>query len=256
MLLTVLGAALLASISDLSGLLLFWKKGWARRYSLFLVSFAAGALLGAAFLEVIPEALEEGGSFLGVLEGILVFYVLERVIFLHHVHVDGTVGHAAHPGEEDAHGPHGIHPSAYLMFFGNTLHDMVDGIIIALTFLVDFELGVLTTIAVVAHEFPAGIGEFSVLLHGGVKEAKAVLYVVLTILATPLGALTTLALASTVESVTGPLMALAAGGFIYIAAVDLIPETHREFNRRRSLVQGALLVFGILIIYLVGAFLG
>ena len=251
MILTVLGASLLASIADLSGLLLFWKKGWARRYSYYLVSFAAGALLGAAFLEVIPEALEHGGDFPAVIAGILLFYVMERVLFLQHAHVSEP---HAHEGVE-AHAPHGVLPSAYLMFVGNTLHDLVDGVIIALTFLVDFELGVLTAIAVIAHEFPAGIGEFSVLLHGGVKERQAVLYAVLTILATPLGALATLALSSQVELATGFLMAVAAGGFIYIAAVDLIPETHREFNRSRSLVQGSLLVFGIMLIYVLGAIL-
>lgn len=255
MLLTVLTASFAAAISDLSGLFLFWKKGWARKYSCSLVAFAAGALLGAAFLELIPEALEEGGSFLAVIVGILIFYVMERILFLHHVHIDDTHTHKGEDGDQN-HGSHGVMPSAYLMFVGNTLHDFTDGIIIALTFLADFRLGIVTTIAVVAHEFPSGIGEFSILIHGGIKEAKALFYTVLTILATPLGALTTMLLSEQVEPITGVLMSLAAGGFIYIAAVDLIPETHREFNRRRSLIQGVLLVLGILVIYFAGEFLG
>lgn len=246
MLITVLTASFLAAIADLSGLILFWRKGWAVRYSNFLVSFAAGALLGAAFLELLPEALERGGSFSMVIVGLLLFYVLERVLFLHHVHIDGT----------QPHGGNRVQPSSYLMFVGNTLHDFTDGIIIALTFLVDLKLGIITTIAVVAHEFPSGIGEFGVLIHGGVKELQALLYTVLSTLATPLGALLTLALAQRIEPLTGTLMSLAVGGFIYIAAVDLIPGTHREFDRRRSLIQGGLLVLGILVIFLVGELLG
>lgn len=244
MLATVLIASFLAAVADLSGLILFWKKGWAVRYSNFLVSFAAGALLGAAFLELLPEALERGGSFSVVIVGLLLFYVLERVLFLHHVHVDSTQPHG------------GVQSSSYLMLVGNTLHDFTDGIIIALTFLIDFKLGIVTTIAVVAHEFPSGIGEFSVLIHGGVKELQAFLYTVLSTLATPLGALLTLVLAQKMEPLAGILISLAVGGFIYIAAVDLIPETHREFNRRRSLIQGGLLVLGILVIFLVGELLG
>jgi zinc transporter ZupT len=108
----------------------------------------------------------------------------------------------------------------------------------------------------VAHEFPSGIGEFSVLIHGGVKELQALLYTFLSTLATPLGALLTLVLAQKIEPLAGILISLAVGGFIYIAAVDLIPETHREFNRRRSLIQGGLLVLGILVIFLVGELLG
>lgn len=247
MFITVLTASFLAAVADLSGLILFWRKGWAVRYSNFLVSFAAGALLGAAFLELLPEALERGGSFSMVIVGLLLFYVLERVLFLrHHVHIDST----------QPHGGDGVQPSSYLIFVGNTLHDFTDGIIIALTFLVDLKLGVITTIAVVAHEFPSGIGEFGVLIHGGVKELQALLYTVLSTLATPLGALLTLALAQRVEPLAGTLLSLAVGGFIYIAAVDLIPETHREFDRRRSLIQGGLLVLGILVIFLVGEFLG
>lgn len=238
--LPVLGFAFLASIADLSGLFLFWKRGWASRYSNLLVSFAAGALLGAAFLELIPEIQDWGGSFSMILGGILFFYLLERVLFLYHCHD----GHCE------------VHPFSYMMLVGNTLHDFIDGVIIALTFLVDFNLGVVTAIAVIAHEFPSGIGEFGVLLHGGFKEMQALLYTILTILATPVGALVTLSLAGRIEGVMGTLLALAAGGFIYIAAVDLIPETHREFNRRRAFVQGILLVTGILIIYLVGRFLG
>lgn len=238
--LTTLFFAFLASIADLSGLFLFWKRGWAARYSNLLVSFAAGALLGAAFLELLPEVLEWGGGFGFVLVGILLFYLFERILFLYH----------CHDGQCD------VHLFSYLMLVGNTLHDFIDGVIIALTFLADFNLGVVTAIAVIAHEFPSGIGEFGVLLHGGFRESQALLYTILTILATPLGALVTLSLAGRVESIMGSLLALAAGGFIYIAAVDLIPETHREFNRRRSLVQGILLVTGIMVIYLVGQFLG
>lgn len=238
--LTILFFAFLASIADLSGLFLFWKKDWASRYSNLLVSFAAGALLGAAFLELLPEILDWGGSFGVVLFGMLLFYLFERVLFLYHCH-DGQCE---------------VHTFSYVMLVGNTLHDFSDGIIIALTFLADFNLGVVTALAVIAHEFPSGIGEFGVLLHGGFKELQALLYTVLTILATPLGALVTLSLAGRIEAFMGTLLALATGGFIYIAAVDLIPETHREFNRCQSLVQGILLVAGILIIFLVGKLLG
>jgi len=240
MLLTVLGAAFLASVADLSGLFLFWKKGWATKYSYFLVSFAAGALLGAAFLELLPEVIAKGGSLSTALLGIIFFYLIERVIFIYH----------CHNGECD------VHTFSWLMIIGNTLHDFVDGVIIALAFIVNPGFGLVTTIAVVAHEFPAGIGEFSVLIHGGFKERQALLYTVLTIIATPLGALAAWLLAPQIEPVIGTLLALGAGGFIYIAAVDLIPETHREFDRQRSIIQGALLILGISFIYVVGALVG
>lgn len=239
MLSTVLGAAFLASIADLSGLFLFWKKGWAKQHSHLLVSFAAGALLGAAFLELLPEMLEAGGSFGAVLLGILFFYLVERVIFLYHCH----------------NGYCEVHAFSWMMLIGNTLHDLVDGVIIALAFMIEPEFGVVTAVAVIAHEFPAGIGEYGVLLHGGFKERRALLYTALTILATPAGALLAWLLAPQIEPVTGTLLALATGGFIYIAAVDLIPETHKEFDRRGSLIQGALLIMGILLIFAVGAFL-
>ncbi len=240
MLLTVLGAAFLASIADLSGLFLFWKKGWAKKYSNLLVSFAAGALLAAAFLELLPEAIKNGGSLSTVLLGIIFFYLIERVIFLYHCH-DGKCT---------------IHTFSWVMLIGNTLHDFVDGVIIALAFIVDPGFGMVTALAVIAHEFPAGIGEFGVLIHGGFGEMRALFYTVLTILATPLWALTAWLLASQIEPVTGTLLALAAGGFIYIAAVDLIPETHQEFDRRRSIMQGVLLILGILVIDVVGKLLG
>lgn len=252
---TILLSAFLASIADLSGLFLFWKRGWASRYSNLLVSFAAGALLGVAFLELLPEVLEWGGSFAFVLLGILLFYLLERVLFLYHCHDDQCEVHTIVQSEiaEDA---EQTRTFSYMMLIGNTLHDFIDGVIIALTFLVDLQLGMITTIAVIAHEFPSGIGEFGVLLHGGFRESQALLYTVLTILATPLGALVTLSLAGRIEGVMGTFLALATGGFIYIAAVDLIPETHREFNRPRALAQISLFGFGILVIYLTGQLLG
>lgn len=252
MFLTVLTAAFLASIADLSGLFLFWRKGWAVRYSNFLVSFAAGALLGAAFLELLPEVLHEGGSFSLVVLGILLFYFLERIIFLHHSHPD----HFHQTGDQHLHERGEVRPYTYLMLAGNTLHDFVDGAIIALTFLIEPALGLVTTVAVIAHEFPSGIGEFSVLIRGGFRTTQALLYTVLTILATPLGALLTLLASGWIEPATGVLLALATGGFIYIAAVDLIPEMHREFDRRRSVLQGIFLVFGILVIYGVGLLAG
>ncbi len=238
--LPVVTFSFLAAIADLSGLFLFWRRGWAARYSNLLVSFAAGALLGAAFLELIPEVLEWGGSLALILLGILLFYLMERVIFLYHCH----------------NGKCSVHVFSYLMVVGNTLHDFLDGVIIALTFLIDFRLGVVTALAVVAHEFPAGVGEFSVLLRGGFKETQAILYTFLSILATPLGALTTLLFSGRIEGVMGPLLALATGGFIYIAAVDLIPETHQEHSRRQSLIQGMMLVAGILVIWIGGCLLG
>jgi zinc and cadmium transporter len=232
--------ALLASVADLSGLLLFWKKGWAKRYSRLLVSFAAGALLGAAFLDLLPEVLEHGGDLSFILLGLLLFYLLERIIFLYHCHHDRCDFHAF----------------SYMMLVGNTLHDFTDGVIIGLAFLVDFNLGVVVSLAVIAHELPSGVGEFSVLIHGGFKEREAFLYTALSILATPLGTLVTILASSAVEEAMGTLLALATGGFIYVAAVDLIPETHEEHGRQRSVLQGICLVLGTLVVFLVGEILG
>jgi zinc and cadmium transporter len=193
-------------------------KGWL----LYLVSFAAGALLGDVFLHILPEMSENGlGAKEGVyiLSGILIFFALERVVWWHHSHSD-------HKEE--------IHTMVYVTQVGDTLHNFIDGVIIAGSYFISIPVGIATTLAVIFHEIPQELGNFAVLLHGGWKVKKALLYNFFSALAAVLGALITLVFLKGFGSSPTWLTALAASSFIYIAMSDLIPEIHKEQNNKKS----------------------
>lgn len=236
MLLTILLASSLASIADLFGWLLFLRADWVRRALRFLLAFAAGVLLAAAFLEIIPEGLEQGAQVFWVLLGIILFYLLEKGLILYHCHDERC----------------DIHAGPYLMIIGDFIHDLLDGVIIALAFLISFPLGFVTTLATALHEIPAGFSSFAVLLVGSPSRFLLWTFIIVSSLAAPLGALLTYLARGLIEPWLGPLLLVAAGGFIYIAAVDLIPETHKEYFRPKSIGQVILFLLGIASIYLLG----
>ncbi|MEK7569908.1 MAG: ZIP family metal transporter [Patescibacteria group bacterium] len=206
-----------------------------RKGLLFLVSFAAGALLGDAFLHLLPEVMEEASDVtrvsVMVLGGIVAFFLLEKVLFWRHCHLPSTEQHQ--------------HPVGTINLVGDAVHNFLDGVIIAASFLIDPAVGVATTVAVVLHEIPQEIGDFGILLHAGYTKRKALFFNFLTACAAIVGAVVTLVIGEQVEAVAQYLVPLTIGGFIYIAAADLIPEIHREEHTGRSFLQFLFLLVGI-----------
>lgn len=207
-----------------------------KKILIYLISFSAGALLGDAFIHLLPEVVDKSGGFvlsigLFVLLGILIFFSLEKIIHWQHCHMPITKEH--------------VHPFAYMSLFGDGIHNFLDGMIIAASYLVNVPAGIATTIAVVLHEIPQEIGDFGILIHGGFSKIKAIMLNFLSALAAVLGAVVTLLLNGSIGNLDLILVPIAAGGFIYIASSDLIPELHKEAGIKKALVQIAFFVLGI-----------
>ncbi len=216
-----------------------------------LVSFAIGSLLGAAFLGLLPHALMSPGVedfhevFLAVLLGLLSFFVLEKLVLWRHCHADHCEAHS--PVGHD-HG-HGKAASGWMILIGDGLHNFVDGVLIAAAFLTDIHLGIVTALAIAAHEIPQEVGDFVVLLHSGFSRAKALLFNVLSSLTTIVGALLAYWSLGDMQELLPYVLAVAASSFIYIAVADLIPGLHKRAEVRATLEQVALIGAGVLLIY-------
>ena len=216
-----------------------------------LVSFAIGSLLGAAFLGLLPHALMSPGVedfhpiFLAVLLGLLTFFVLEKLVLWRHCHSDHCEAHSL-AGHD--HG-HGKAASGWMILIGDGLHNFVDGVLIAAAFLTDIHLGIVTALAIAAHEIPQEVGDFVVLLHSGFSRAKALLFNVLSSLTTIVGALLAYWSLGDMQNVLPYVLAVAASSFIYIAVADLIPGLHKRAEARATLEQVALIGAGVLLIY-------
>jgi zinc and cadmium transporter len=226
--------SLISALSLIGSLTLVGASKLLGKVLVFVISFAAGALLGDAFLHLLPEIAESdrGLDFLAsmsVLGGIVGFFLLEKVLHWHHAHF---------PHEEV------VHPVAVSNLVGDGLHNFVDGAIVAGSFLVSPQLGIATTIAVVLHEVPQELGDFAILVHAGLKPRRALLLNFLSGLVAIAGAVVTLLLDS-VGGIEQFLIPFSAGAFIYIAATDLIPELHKEPEPLKSLAQGLALIGGI-----------
>ena len=206
----------------------------------YLVSMAAGALLGSAFLHLIPDVAADGvghADGLLVLGGMVLFFVFERFIHWHqHGHAEG---HAV------------VSPAAWLNLAGDALHNFVDGVIVASAWMQGGSVGVATTVAVALHEIPQELGDFSVLLHGRLPRAKALLANLGTGLLAVAGAIATLLLGERVAGFELPVLAVTAGGFVYIACADIIPELHRELRPGPAVLQVGCLVGGLALMLLV-----
>jgi zinc and cadmium transporter len=242
--------------SLLGGVILLTKKNLAGRISHLLSAFAAGALLGTAFLDLLPEGvreaehlLEETGTeiniFAWTLAGFLAFFILERGIhWSHH--------HQVKEGEFSRKTPKAVVP---LIIIGDSVHNFLDGVIIASTFLVSVPLGIMTSLAVAAHEIPQEIGDFGILLHNGIKKAKILWLNVLSASISLLGALSVFWMGEAVEAVVPVFLSLAAGFFIYIASADLIPEIHNQEKRSIALTETLLLILGVVVVWMSITFL-
>ena len=233
-----LASVVLVSLVSFAGVLtLALKKERLKGMILLPVSFSTGALLGDAFIHLLPEIIEETGFTLQVslslLGGVLIFFILEKFIHWRHCHIETSKHHP--------------HPVAFMNLVGDALHNLIDGMIIAGSYLIDFRIGFATTLAVVLHEIPQEIGDFSIFLHSGMKTAKALFYNFLSALTSVIGALIVLVIGSSLEGFVQMLIPVTAGGFVYIASSDLIPELHKETEVRKSALQLLGIVAGIAI---------
>jgi zinc and cadmium transporter len=203
-----------------------------------LVSFAIGALLGAAFLEIIPHAFEEGEAHqvaFSILGGIFGFFVLEKLLLYRHCHTEHCEVHDAHD-----HGRSGT-----LIVVGDSVHNFVDGVLIAAAFLQSTELGVVAAVAIIAHEIPQEVGDFLILLHSGYSRARAFALNLLSSCATIVGGLVGYFGLQAVAEWEATLLGVVAASMIYVAVADLIPGLHRRPQLRDTAIQALLIVLGI-----------
>lgn len=218
--------------SLVGGFFLLWKSEVTKRIILHLITFAAGTLLGVAFLDLLPEAFEvwvgDPATLLRwVLAGMVVFYLIETILIRLHVH-DETDEH----GDDDHHHRPSRASLPWLITIGDGLHNFVDGIAITAAFLVSVPTGIVTTLAVAAHEIPQEISDFSILIHGGLSKRRVAWLNVVAALMTTVGAILAYLFRDVLEPYLAIILAGTAGIFIYIAASDLIPEIHAHHHRR------------------------
>ena len=208
-----------------------------KKITIYMVSLSAGTLLGGALLHLLPEALEKSDNqdavWFSLLGGILLFFFLEKIICWRHCHVLTSDDHP--------------HPLGIMNLVGDGIHNFLDGIIIASAYILNIGVGIATTIAVITHEIPQEIGDFGVLIHAGYSRRKALWLNFLIALTAVLGAALVFLLGSYTEKISQFIIPLAAGGFIYIATADLIPELKKDISPRNSIVQFIIILIGILI---------
>ena len=242
----ILLSIFLVSVISLVGIaFIALREKWFRKILLILIGFASGSLLGGAFFHLIPEAIEKAESitpmsstsmmniFWALSLGLLIFFILEKFLWRH-----------CHEREKCP-----VHPFAYLNLIGDGIHNFIDGIIIAASFMSGQSLGFVVTLAVAAHEIPQEIGDFSILIYGGFSKTKAIIYNFLTALTAMAGGIFTF-FGTSILPQTFYLLAFAAGGFIYIATTDLMPELHRERRAFNSFLQFLTLAVGLVLMWL------
>ncbi len=214
------------------------KEEALKKYIFIFISLAVGALLGDAFIHLIPEAFESGigepAVSVLVIVGVLIFFVLEKFLHWHH-----------HGESEDAHEFH-VAPVGKLVLVSDGVHNFIDGIILGISFIVSVPVGIATTIAVILHEIPQEIGDFAVLLHAGYEKRRALWLNFLSALCAVLGVAVAIILGEASETFALWILPVAAGGFIYVAVADLIPELHKTKEARHSLLQILAVVAGVL----------
>lgn len=223
----------------IGGIILLSYEKFALKISHFLASFAAGILLGTAFFDLLPEAVHEGEKtgtniFPWALFGIVLFFLLERFIHWFHHHEE------FHKDEESK-------STLPLIIFGDTMHNFIDGVIIAATFMVSIPLGIATSLSVFAHEVPQEIGDFGLMLHKGLRPKKIILVNILSAAVAFTGAIITYSLGNVLDAYIPMLLAITAGFFIYIASSDLIPEIHHEKRKGFAFIESSLLILGVIV---------
>lgn len=219
-----------------------------------LVSYAIGALLGAVFLEILPHAMELAPNIHGltgtILLGILAFFILEKLVLWRHCHTDACEAHGM-----DSHG-HDYGRSGMMIMIGDTFHNFVDGVIIAGAFLVDVQLGIVTGVAIIAHEIPQEVGDFVILLHSGYSRRRALLFNLASSLAMAVGGILAYFALQALHGWIAYLLGVAAASMIYVSVADLIPGLHRRAALKATVEQVALIGLGIASIWLTGTLFG
>ncbi|MDP4039757.1 MAG: ZIP family metal transporter [Candidatus Pacearchaeota archaeon] len=234
---TIISVLIISFISLIGVITLSLKKEKLQKILIYLISFSAGALFGDAFIHLLPEAVESSGFTLqlsfSILGGILIFFVIEKFIHWQHCHHPITKEHT--------------HSFAKMNIIGDGIHNFLDGLIIGASYLINVPVGIATTLAVAFHEIPQEIGDFGVLIHGGYTKRKALLFNFLSALTAILGAIIALIASNYTSIIEQFIVPIAIGGFIYIAGSDLIPELHKNFTIKKSIVQLISLIIGILV---------
>jgi len=231
------GSIIVISLISFIGIFTFsLKEEVLRKYIFIFISIAVGALLGNVLIHLIPEALEESSNktltSVLIISGILLFFILEKFLHWHHHGEDKENNH--------------IHPVGKLVLFSDGIHNFIDGMIIGASFLVSIPVGLATTLAVILHEIPQEIGDFAVLLHAGYTKKRALWLNFLSALTAIAGAVVLFSLGEIAQASSGYLLPIAAGGFIYIAVADLIPELHKTKEIKYSILQILAVVVGVM----------
>lgn len=241
MLLWILLSVVVVSLIAFTGIVfLALKEKLLHKILMWLVALACGAMLGGAFLHLLPESVESGMDIMQIsmlfIAGILIFFVLEKFLHWRHCHNEKCKVHAE------------VHPVAYLNLIGDGLHNFMDGMIIAAAYLANIQIGIATTTAVIIHEIPQEIGDFGVLIYAGMKKKKALFLNFLSALVAVVGALTVFFMRNSLNMTF--LLPIAAGGFIYIAMTDLIPELHKRTKISESIMQFIFIAVGLVLMWL------
>ena len=230
-------SVLFVSVISLIGVfVLSLREEFLKRYIFIFISLAVGALLGDAFIHLIPEAFESVANppltSILVITGICIFFILEKFLHWHH------------HGEDESELL--IHPVGKLVLFSDGIHNLIDGVIIGISFIVSIPVGIATTIAVILHEIPQEVGDFTVLLHSGYDKKRALWLNFLSALTAILGVFIAFILREAGNGFVMYILPIAAGGFIYIAVADLIPELHKTKEIKYSLLQIIAVFAGVL----------
>ena len=238
----VLGNVFLSLISFIGVVVLFFKDDFLKKILLWLVAFSAGSLIAGAFFHMIPEAINNLGNntyvYFWIIAGFSIFFLLEQFIYWHHCH-----------NLECQHEEY-TKPVAHLILVADALHNFIDGLAIAGAFIVDIRIGIITLIVAATHEIPQELGDFGVFIHSGWKKSSALLFNFISGLTAVLGGLVAYFVSQSFN--VSFLLPLAAGGFIYIAASDLIPEVKYHAKMKSNVAHFTAFILGIVLIWAVG----
>lgn len=242
---SLISVILVSAISLIGIFIIGLREERLKRLSFLLVAFAVGAFFGDVFIHILPEVFRKSGATLKVslfvILGVLIFFVLEKFLRWRHCHIPESKQHH--------------HPVIFMNLIGDTVHNLIDGILIGVSFLASVPIGIATTVAIVLHEIPQEIADFGMLINFGLSRARALLFNFFSSLAAFLGLIFSLLAGAYIGDYAMTVLSITAGGFLYIAGSDLIPELHREVELSTSVLQFVSMLLGIGIMVLL-TFLG